>query len=84
MVGLFVVSKIKFVVVVCEVYVVGFCDFGENYLQEVFGKQVELVDLFLNWYFIGFIQLNKMWFIVEYFQWVYLVDWLKIVQCLLE
>lgn len=84
---LFVVSKMKFVSVIEEVIVVGQWVFGENYVQE----GVEKINYFqqvgvsgLQWYFIGFLQFNKSWLVVEYFDWCYIVDWLKIVICLNE
>ena len=62
----------------------GLRDFGENYLQEALGKQVELADLPLIWHFIGPIQSNKTRSIAEHFAWVHSVDRLKIAQRLSE
>ncbi len=58
----------------------GQTDFGENYLQEALAKQQALVDLSLQWHFIGPIQSNKTRDIAEYFDWVHSVDRLKIAQ----
>ena len=58
--------------------------FGENYLQEALGKQLELADLPLIWHFIGPIQSNKTRAIAENFAWVHSVDRLKIAQRLSE
>jgi pyridoxal phosphate enzyme (YggS family) len=54
--------------------------FGENYLQEALDKIAELVDLALEWHFIGPIQSNKTRPIAEHFDWVHSVDRLKIGQ----
>ena len=54
-----------------EAYAAGLRDFGENYLQEALGKQLELADLPLIWHFIGPIQSNKTRAIAEHFDWVH-------------
>ncbi len=56
----------------------GVFSFGENQLQEALKKQQELVDLDLQWHFIGAIQSNKTRAIAENFQWVQSVDRQKI------
>ena len=58
----------------------GVISFGENQLQEALGKQRELVNLELQWHFIGAIQSNKTRAIAEHFQWVQSVDRLKILR----
>lgn len=55
-------------------------EFGENYVQEALGKQVQLADLPLVWHFIGPIQSNKTRAIAEHFSWVHGVDRLKIAE----
>lgn len=83
-IGLLAVSKTKPAAAVREAYAAGLRDFGENYLQEALGKQVELTDLPLCWHFIGPIQSNKTRAIAEHFDWVHSVDRLKIAQRLSE
>jgi pyridoxal phosphate enzyme (YggS family) len=83
-IGLLAVSKTKPAQALREAYEAGLRDFGENYLQEALGKQVELADLPLCWHFIGPIQSNKTRAIAENFAWVHSVDRLKIAQRLSE
>lgn len=83
-VQLLAVSKTKPAEVLREAYAAGLRDFGENYLQEALGKQLELADLPLIWHFIGPIQSNKTRSIAEHFAWVHSVDRLKIAQRLSE
>jgi pyridoxal phosphate enzyme (YggS family) len=83
-VQLLAVSKTKPAQVLREAYAAGLRDFGENYLQEALGKQLELADLPLIWHFIGPIQSNKTRAIAEHFDWVHSVDRLKIAQRLSE
>ena len=83
-IGLLAVSKTKPADAIREAHAAGLRDFGENYLQEALGKQVELNDLPLIWHFIGPIQSNKTRPIAEHFDWVHSVDRLKIAQRLSE
>lgn len=83
-IGLLAVSKTKPAAAVREAFAAGIRDFGENYLQEALGKQLELTDLPLSWHFIGPIQSNKTRAIAENFDWVHSVDRLKIAQRLSE
>ncbi len=83
-IGLLAVSKTKPASDLREAYAAGLRDFGENYLQEALGKQLELSDLPLIWHFIGPIQSNKTRAIAEHFAWVHSVDRLKIAQRLSE
>ena len=83
-IGLLAVSKTNPAAAIREAYAAGLRDFGENYLQEALGKQVELNDLPLIWHFIGPIQSNKTRPIAEHFDWVHSVDRLKIAQRLSE
>ena len=83
-VQLLAVSKTKPAQALREAYAAGLRDFGENYLQEALGKQLELADLPLIWHFIGPIQSNKTRAIAEHFAWVHSVDRLKIAQRLSE
>ena len=83
-VQLLAVSKTKPAEALRDAYAAGLRDFGENYLQEALGKQLELADLPLIWHFIGPIQSNKTRAIAEHFAWVHSVDRLKIAQRLSE
>lgn len=83
-VQLLAVSKTKPAAALREAHAAGIRDFGENYLQEALGKQLELADLPLIWHFIGPIQSNKTRAIAEHFAWVHSVDRLKIAQRLSE
>lgn len=83
-VQLLAVSKTKPAEALREAYAAGLHNFGENYLQEALGKQLELADLPLIWHFIGPIQSNKTRAIAEHFAWVHSVDRLKIAQRLSE
>ncbi|MFJ4249210.1 YggS family pyridoxal phosphate-dependent enzyme [Pseudomonas sp. NPDC089741] len=83
-VQLLAVSKTKPAEALREAYAAGLRDFGENYLQEALGKQLDLADLPLIWHFIGPIQSNKTRAIAEHFDWVHSVDRLKIAQRLSE
>ncbi|MBX8472229.1 YggS family pyridoxal phosphate-dependent enzyme [Pseudomonas sp. RIT778] len=83
-VQLLAVSKTKPAEALREAYAAGLRDFGENYLQEALGKQLEVADLPLIWHFIGPIQSNKTRSIAEHFAWVHSVDRLKIAQRLSE
>ena len=52
--------------------------FGENQLQEALDKQQELVNLDIQWHFIGTLQSNKTRAVAENFQWAQSVDRQKI------
>ena len=54
--------------------------FGENYAQEAVGKAAELVELGLEWHFIGPLQSNKTRLVAENFAWAHSVDRLKIAE----
>lgn len=74
------VSKTQTSNTIREAFLAGQSVFGENYLQEALIKQQELIDLKLDWHFIGPIQSNKTSAIAENFSWVHGVDRLKIAQ----
>ena len=61
---------------------VGQRSFGENYVQEAIGKQVELADLDLQWHLIGHLQSNKAAPAAAHFDWVHGVDRAKLVRAL--
>ncbi|MBL8487062.1 MAG: YggS family pyridoxal phosphate-dependent enzyme [Rhodocyclaceae bacterium] len=51
--------------------------FGENYVQEAVAKMDALLDLSLEWHFIGPLQSNKTRAVAERFAWVHSVERLK-------
>jgi len=63
---------------IVELHQLGVEAFGENQLQEALDKQQKLVDLNLQWHFIGNLQSNKTRIIAENFQWAQSVDRQKI------
>ena len=54
--------------------------FGENYVQELAAKAVELAELGLEWHFIGPLQSNKTRPVAECAHWVHSIDRLKIAE----
>ncbi|QJB56290.1 YggS family pyridoxal phosphate-dependent enzyme [Pseudodesulfovibrio sp. zrk46] len=81
-VTLVAVSKIKPASDVRALAESGQLDFGENYVQEAVAKQEELVNLDLNWHFIGGLQSNKAKFVAGKFGLVHSVDSRKLAQAL--
>jgi len=69
---------------IITLYKLGVKSFGENQLQEALDKQRELVNLDLQWHFIGTLQSNKTRAIAENFQWVQSADRQKILVRLSE
>ena len=64
-----------------EVYAAGQRDFGENYIQEWFGKTEELADLpDIVWHLIGDVQSNKTRQVAERAHWVHTIGRLKTAQ----
>lgn len=63
---------------IITLYGLGVKSFGENQLQEALEKKRELVDLNIQWHFIGTLQSNKTRAIAENFQWAQSVDRQKI------
>jgi pyridoxal phosphate enzyme (YggS family) len=57
-----------------EAAAAGLRRFGENYVQEAGRKMASLLDLSLEWHFIGHLQTNKSKLAVERFQWIHTVD----------
>lgn len=69
------VSKTKPASAVREAYEAGHRDFGENYVQELVQKAVELQDLGeIRWHFIGHLQSNKARQVVKVAHMVQTVD----------
>ncbi|OSI35087.1 YggS family pyridoxal phosphate-dependent enzyme [Neisseria dumasiana] len=68
-----------------EAYAAGARDFGENYIQEWYGKTEELADLpDIVWHVIGDVQSNKTRFVAERAHWVHTVSRLKTARRLSE
>ncbi len=83
-VHLLAVSKTHTPAMIRAAYAAGQTCFGENYVQEALDKMAELVDLPVEWHFIGPIQSNKTRPIAEHFDWVHGIDRLKVAQRLNE
>jgi pyridoxal phosphate enzyme (YggS family) len=79
-VNLLAVSKMQPAETVRQMYATGQRIFAENYLQEALNKQQDLVDLPIEWHFIGQIQRNKTRDLATHFSWVHGVDRLIIGQ----
>lgn len=77
-VNLVAVSKLHPVESIRKMALLGQRAFGENFVQEAKTKQEALVDLNLEWHFIGHIQSNKTKEIANNFSWVHSVDRVKI------
>ncbi len=77
---LLAVSKTKSAQAIAKAYQAGQRHFGENYCQEVLGKQKELGAYDITWHFIGPIQSNKTKLIANHFSWVHSVDSFRIAQ----
>jgi pyridoxal phosphate enzyme (YggS family) len=73
------VSKTKSVAEIRELYDLGQRDFGENYVQELVEKQIELPND-IHWHFIGHLQSNKVNQIAPFIHLVQSVDSLKLLQ----
>lgn len=56
-----------------EAYACGQRKFGESYPQELATKAQELIDLNIEWHFIGNIQSNKTRLIAQYSSWVHTI-----------
>jgi len=96
-VKLVAVSKTKPVEDIRELYDLGQRDFGENYVQEMTGKQAQLPQD-IRWHFIGHLQSNKIKYIAPFVYMIQGVDSYKllaeidkqakknqrIIQCLLQ
>jgi hypothetical protein len=76
-VQLLAVSKTKSVEEIQALYNLGQRDFGENYVQELLEKQVQLPKD-IRWHFIGHLQTNKVKFLVPFIYMIQSVDSLKL------
>ncbi len=77
-VKLLAVSKTRDAADVLALAQLGVTAFGENYVQEAWGKIGQLSGQSLTWHFIGPIQSNKTRRITGCFHWVHSVDRIKI------
>lgn len=71
---LIAVSKLQTVDSIRVLYSQGQRVFAENYVQEALPKQEALVDLEIEWHFIGHLQRNKAKLVVGKFQLIHSVD----------
>lgn len=69
-----VVSKFHPAQLVRDLYDLGVRDFGENRDQEASAKSQEVLDLDLNWHFIGQLQSNKVKSVLNYASVIHSVD----------
>ncbi len=79
-VNLLAVSKMQSAEVIRQMFATGQRIFAENYLQEALNKQKDLMDLPIEWHFIGQIQRNKTRDLAANFAWVHGVDRLIIAE----
>jgi pyridoxal phosphate enzyme (YggS family) len=73
------VSKTKPAEALQELYDLGQRDFGENYVQELTGKQPQL-PADIRWHFIGHLQSNKVKYIAPFVHLIHSIDSLKLLQ----
>jgi PLP dependent protein len=78
-VSLVAVSKTKSVEEIKELYDLGQRDFGENYVQELVEKQIQLPKD-IRWHFIGHLQTNKVKQVTSFIHLIQTVDSLKLLQ----
>ena len=76
-VTLVAVSKTKPAAAIKDLYSLGQRDFGENYVQELVGKQKEL-PTDIRWHFIGHLQTNKVRQIIPFVHMIHGVDSIKL------
>jgi PLP dependent protein len=76
---LIAVSKTKPVSDITALYEAGHRDFGENYVQELTGKQAQLPED-IRWHFIGHLQSNKVKYIAPFVYMVHGVESLKLLR----
>lgn len=78
-VTLVAVTKTKSIEDIQELYALGHCDFGENYVQEIQEKYPVLPND-IRWHFIGHVQSNKVKYIAPYVFMIHGVDSFKLLQ----
>ena len=65
---------------IAEAFNCGISDFGENYVQEFVAKQSNLIDLPINWHFIGHLQTNKIKYVFDKITLLHTLDSLKLAE----
>ncbi len=78
---LIAVSKTKPVEDLTALYALGQRDFGENYVQELVGKQ-PVLPADIRWHFIGHLQSNKVKYIAPFVHLIHGVDSLKLLEAI--
>jgi pyridoxal phosphate enzyme (YggS family) len=78
---LIAVSKTKPVEDLTALYELGQRDFGENYVQELVGKQ-PVLPADIRWHFIGHLQSNKVKYIAPFVHLIHGVDSLKLLEAI--
>jgi hypothetical protein len=78
-VTLVAVSKTKPVSDIQHLYAMGHRDFGENYVQELTDKYVQLPKD-IRWHFIGHLQTNKIKYIIPFVHLIHGVDRLRLLK----
>ena len=81
-VRLLAVSKLQPLAKIRGAYESGQRDFAENYLQEASTKQEQLVNLKVDWHFVGRIQSNKAKLLAGKFKLIHSVDRLSVIDAL--
>lgn len=79
---LLAVSKTQSVEAIREAAAAGQRDFGENYVQELVNKAEALVDLNLNWHFIGHLQRNKINMLLPHVASIHSIDSIKLAEAI--
>jgi len=77
---LLAVSKRQDIAKIRQAYDYGQRLFGESYVSEALSKQQQLLELDIEWHFIGPIQSNKTRDIANHFNWVHSIDRLKVLR----
>lgn len=78
-VKLVAVSKVRTIEEIKLLYNLGQRDFGENYVQELVSKQIELPSD-IRWHFIGHLQSNKVKYIAPFVHMIHGVDSFKLLE----
>ncbi|MFY7965842.1 MAG: YggS family pyridoxal phosphate-dependent enzyme [Chitinophagaceae bacterium] len=74
------VSKTKPIEDIVALYDLGQRDFGENYVQEMVDKNLQVKEADIRWHFIGHLQTNKVKYIAKFVHLIHSVDSLKLLQ----
>jgi len=79
-----VVSKFHPAQLVRDLKALGVNDFGENRDQEAAGKAIEVLDLDINWHFIGQLQSNKVKSVLHYASVIHSLDRGSLLEALIK